>query len=212
MPELVDKKSTKQSWNWKLFPSYHIGVLDFNLKHVEGVPDNLKDNWMLCANLWFDGNVSIPAFDQPINAPKLLNLILISLPNFSTFVNSPEKDYEKFVWLFARLGSMSRSSLPTWCNEAPFINALDSMERRKLTSKEITAYQASLESKKDELDALQTAFERGQKKTLVAGFKGLVAALGVDQGKQEFKRIFGSDFPQDVLESVIEEVERESSE
>jgi hypothetical protein len=218
----VDKRSANKPWNWQLYPTYHIGILDFEFRSVNDIPADLHDNWMLGLNLWFDGNVSIPTFETPIGAPKLLNLTMISLPNFRTSVTSAHQDLEKFVWLFARLGSMSMSNHPSWCNDVPFVNALSQMELGKLTAHESTAYQSSLDAKKDQLDALMTAkaegiaegiaegmakgMAQGQEKTLVNALKGLVAQFGVEQGKALFKKVFSS-HSQDILDKVIGLVE-----
>ena len=56
---------------------------------MDGIPPELHGNWMLGRNIWFDGRVSFPACEAPIDALKLLNLILISLPKLEDSVASP---------------------------------------------------------------------------------------------------------------------------
>ena len=138
-------------WDWKLKPTYHIGIIDFRINRMHNVPHD--DSWLLWSALAVDGSKCIPSIPCTSSKSKFysdaLNIIVISLPDFQSQVMSLNTSLDKFIWLFSNLG-VNTKDIPEWAiTDSSFKRVLDTMESASLTSRESTTYHAELNLQKD---------------------------------------------------------------
>jgi hypothetical protein len=197
------RKRARRDWDWELYPTYHIAVLDFDFftpPALNALPCSFNDSWMIWSNLAFHGDRCIPCHPNQYENSSLLNICLISLPKFREFmadISSECEELYKFVWLLSYIGKKNGDArqIPEEMLNNDFKEIIDRLGLCKLNASEVVDYEKELYAERDNRDSHRTSElkgieigreigrEEGREETLtiMSEFLKLKATIGSEQ-------------------------------
>jgi predicted transposase/invertase (TIGR01784 family) len=169
---LIQKQGVKGSaWNYELKSIYVISLLNFAIQTTE----MNRDEYYHKAKL-------MEVTGQKIFYDKL-TFVYLELPKFKKQVKQLNTHFEKWVWLFGHMETLNE--IPEPLTEPIFMKLLDKAKLEKLQPYELSEYETTLKTLRDNHNAMQYAIETGLKEGLKEGFeKGEAKGLA----KGELKR------------------------
>ena len=168
---LIQKQGVKGStWNYELKSIYVISLLNFAIQAEEMNQDEYYHKAKL-----------IDVKGQKIFYNKL-TFVYLELPKFKKQVEQLNTHFENWVWLFGYMETLNE--IPEPLTEPIFMKLLDKAKLEQLKPYELSEYETTLKTLRDNHNAMQYAIETGLKEGLKEGFeKG--KAEGNVEGKVE---------------------------
>lgn len=179
---LIQKQGEKgNKWNYELNSIYVISLLNFAMSSLENEPE-----------IYYHKAKLIQVDTGKIFFDKL-TFVYLELPKFKKQVEQLSTHFEKWVYLFRHMEKLQ--NIPEPLNEPIFMKLLDKAKLDYLKQFELTEYETTLKTLRDNHNAMTYAIEKGFGEGYEDGFvdgeqKGFVEGeqKGYGEGEQKGER------------------------
>jgi predicted transposase/invertase (TIGR01784 family) len=164
---LMQKQGVKGSgWNYELNSIFVISILNFSIH-----------NELKRASLYYDKVKFLSVIDYKIISDKL-TFVYLELPKFKKNVEQHSSHLDKWIWLFKHMEYLNE--IPKPLMEPIFMKVLEKAKLEHLAAYELTEYETTLKTLRDNHNAMQYAIEKGHREGMQEGMKE-----GIQKGMQE---------------------------
>jgi len=168
----IQEQAKKGDWNFRLYPVYTVGILDF-------IFDDHKEEEELLHVIELKNQRCEVFYDK-------LKFIYIELPKFKKKQEELETQFDKWLYVFRHLSELQNR--PRALQDRIFEKLFEAAEIAKFTPNEREAYEESLKYYRDLKNVIDTSKDEGKEEGRREGLEeGLEKGRkeGLEKGKQE---------------------------
>ena len=148
---LIQKQGEKGSkWNYEMAPVYIVSLLDFNFE------TEYQNNFSYYHKVKLTDIASGEIFYDK------LTFIYLELPKFKKEIEELESHFDKWVYLFRNMEGLR--TIPNQLNEYIFMKLLEKSKKSNLKPFELTEYETTLKTYRDNQNTMEYTIQMGIKK------------------------------------------------